>query len=101
MSDRTRPAVPAQKVAQNGSRTAEQIEADLTATRERLAETVDELVVRVQPKEIASRGAQRAKLVVMTADGRPRTARLVTAVVVTAAVVGTLHLLRTWVRRRG
>ncbi len=100
MSETKRPAVPEHKAHANGGRSAAQIEADLTVTRERLAATVDTLVERVQPKEVAARSAARAKLVVMTPEGRLRTGRLVTVALAAAAVIGTLKLLRVVVRRR-
>lgn len=97
MSDETRPVL-----RDNGhleGRTAKQIEADLAETRERLAATVDTLVERVQPREIASRSAAQARLVVMTPDGRLRVGRLVVVAVSAAAVFGALRLLRRRVRR--
>ncbi len=42
--------------------TAKQVEADLAASRQRLASTVDELAFRAQPKEIAKRQTESAKL---------------------------------------
>ncbi len=42
--------------------TAKQIEADLEASRKRLATTVDELAFRAQPKEIAKRQVESVKL---------------------------------------
>jgi hypothetical protein len=41
-------------------RTPDEIEADLAATRERLATTVNELSARLQPSAIAERGKERA-----------------------------------------
>ncbi|MGW5365663.1 DUF3618 domain-containing protein [Actinopolymorpha pittospori] len=80
-------------------RSAAEIEADLAATRERLAETVDALTARVQPKVLAARGADRAKLTVMAPDGTLRTERLIRLGVAVAGVVGALTLLRYLVRR--
>ncbi|GAA4987453.1 DUF3618 domain-containing protein [Actinopolymorpha pittospori] len=82
-----------------GPRSAAEIEADLAATRERLAETVDALTARVQPKVLAARGADRAKLTVMAPDGTLRTERLIRLGVAVAGVVGALTLLRYLVRR--
>jgi hypothetical protein len=53
-------------------RTAADIEADINATAQRLSATVDELVFRLSPAQIAKRGANGAKGLVITADGRPR-----------------------------
>jgi hypothetical protein len=65
------------------SQSPAQIEADIEATRERLAGTVDELATRVQPKEIARRSADdlKAKLQAAThaPDGSLRTERVAAA----------------------
>ncbi|HEX6326852.1 MAG TPA: DUF3618 domain-containing protein [Jiangellaceae bacterium] len=53
-------------------RTAAEIEADMNTTAQRLSATVDELVFRLSPAQIAKRGANGAKGLVITADGRPR-----------------------------
>lgn len=97
VGDTTRRAIPEQKRPSEDNRTPQEIEADLAETRERLAATVDALVQRVQPRELASRGAQRAKLTVMTRDGQLRTTRVVVAVAVAVAVVGVIVLRK----RRG
>lgn len=48
--------------AKPATRSAKEIEADLAATRERLAGTIDELAFRAQPKELAKRQVEEAKL---------------------------------------
>lgn len=72
------------------SQTPAQIEAEIEATRTRLAGTVDELATRVQPKEIARRSAEDAKAKLQAAthtpDGSLRTERV-------AAVGGAVGLL--------
>lgn len=77
------------------------IEAEIEATRARLAGTVDELGVRIHPKQIARHGVADAKAklraATMTPDGQPRVERL--AAVGAAAVV--LLALTIWRRRRG
>ena len=69
--------------------------------RRRLAGTVDELVVRAHPKEIARRGAesaqQRARDAVLTPDGRPRAERIAAIAAAVLAVLGLMLLSR---RRR-
>lgn len=42
--------------------TMKQVEQDLAASREHLAGTIDELAFRAQPKEVAKRQAESAKL---------------------------------------
>jgi hypothetical protein len=70
------------------------IERDIEATRARLAETVDQLSVRVHPKTVAARAGDdaRARLhdAIYLPDGKPRTERLAA---VGAAVAALLALL--------
>jgi hypothetical protein len=76
------------------------LEAHIERTRARLVGTVDELAVRLQPKEIARRGALdlRAKVdaVVRTSDGSLRVERLAAVAAAIAAIVS----LMVWNRRR-
>jgi uncharacterized protein DUF3618 len=53
------------------SRTPDQITADIAATRERLATTIDTLVYRAAPKTILSRQVHSLKSKFVTADGSP------------------------------
>lgn len=77
------------------------IEAQIEATRARLAGTVDELSVRLRPQEIARRGTAQAKVRLLrattTPDGQPRVERLAAA----GAAVVALLVLAIWRRRRG
>ncbi len=77
------------------------IERVIDERRRRLAGTVDELVVRAHPKEIARRGAagatQRARAAVLTPEGQPRPERLAAVV---AAFLVVLALFVTSRRRR-
>lgn len=61
-------------------KTAKQIESELAASRTRLAGTIDELAFRAQPKEIAKRQTESARLALTdatrTADGELRNDRL-------------------------
>lgn len=98
----TRPAVsPAPQAASNGSRTPAQIEADLVATRERLAATIDELVDRVHPRALAERGVAGAKAAVIDEDGKPRTDRIVKIAAGVGGAIVVLVLLRKFARGRG
>jgi hypothetical protein len=85
------------------AQTPAQIEAEIEATRLRLAGTVDELSTRVQPKEIARRSARGAKAKAYSAthteDGKLRTER-VAAVGAAAALLAGLASLRALRRRR-
>jgi MYXO-CTERM domain-containing protein len=77
------------------------IESDIEATRARLAGTVDELAVRLHPKEIGRRSVQDAKQRVHaathTSDGSLRTERIAAIAAAAVAVVGLLVAMR---RRR-
>lgn len=76
------------------------IEAQIEATRARLAGTVDELAVRLRPEEIGRRTAEevkaRVRAATTTPDGSPRVERLAA---VTAAVVA-LIAMSLWRKRR-
>jgi hypothetical protein len=92
-------------------RDADQIEADLGATRDRLAAAIEDLIDQVHPQRIKQRqvaGAKRllhtevekAKSLVFNARGDLRTDRLAIVGGATAGAVALLVLLRTLVRRR-
>jgi hypothetical protein len=76
-------------------RTAAEIEADINATAQRLSANVDELAFRLSPAQIAKRGVNGAKGLVITPDGRPR-AEVIGALA--GALVGAAFLL--WRSRR-
>jgi hypothetical protein len=77
------------------------IEAEIAATRARLASTIDELAVRAQPKEIARRQAESAKVklneATHTPTGELRVERIAAVVAAVVALVG----LVVWRRTRG
>ena len=88
------------------TQTPAQIEAEIEATRTRLAGTVDELAIRVQPKEIARRSAADAKAKLQeathTEDGALRTERVAAvggAALLLAVVIGLRARARS--RKRG
>jgi hypothetical protein len=64
-------------------RSENEIEADLSATRDRLARTVDELTFRASPAEIKRRQVERLRAkgneVAFDEDGEPRLDRLAAA----------------------
>ncbi|HEU4540044.1 MAG TPA: DUF3618 domain-containing protein [Jiangellaceae bacterium] len=76
-------------------RTAAEIEADMEVTTERLAASINELVGRLRPAQVARRRLASAKSLVTDANGRPR-AEVVGALV--GALVGAAVLL--WRSRR-
>jgi hypothetical protein len=94
------PAAPPASAAEALPTDPAELEAHIERTRARLVGTVDELATRLQPKEIARRGAAglRARLdaFVRTPDGSPRVERL-------AAIAGALAAMASlivWNRRR-
>lgn len=58
-------------MAEQRAKTAKEIEAELAATRNRLAGTIDELAFRAQPKELAKRQTEGLKLAVHDATHTP------------------------------
>ncbi|TWD82411.1 uncharacterized protein DUF3618 [Kribbella amoyensis] len=82
------------------ARTAEQIEADIAATRARLASTVDELVDRAHPKNVAKRQVEQAKSQVFDETGQLRTQKLAAIGGAVVGVVTVLLLIRRLVGRK-
>ncbi|MBL8929675.1 MAG: DUF3618 domain-containing protein [Kineosporiaceae bacterium] len=90
---------------QNGvSGSAAELEQVIAQRRAHLAATVDELVVRAQPKAIAARSVadarQRLTAVTHTEDGALRTQRLAAIGAAVLAVITTLSLIRRRANRR-
>jgi anti-sigma factor RsiW len=82
------------------ARTPEQIEADIAATRARLASTVDDLVERARPRNVARRQVEQAKAQVFDENGRLRTEKVVAVGGAAAAVIAVLLVIRLLVGRR-
>jgi anti-sigma factor RsiW len=87
-------------VSDTQARTTEQIEADIAATRARLASTVDELVDRAHPKNVAKRQVEQAKAQVFDERGELRTQKLVAVGAAAVGVIGMLIMIRKLVGRR-
>ncbi|MFF2654038.1 DUF3618 domain-containing protein [Streptomyces sp. NPDC058045] len=97
-------------VAEADARTPAQIEADIVGRRERLAQTLDEIGVRVHPKTIVgdakakavstvdhtlgrayvavNRAVSQVRSQFVTEEGEPRLERIVPAALLVAGVVG-------------
>src|SRR4051794_20377940 len=88
------------QVSDTKPRTAEQIEADIAATRARLASTVDELVDRAHPKNVAKRQVEQAKSQVFDETGQLRTQKLAAVAGAAVGLVAVLLLIRRLVGRR-
>ena len=82
----------------SGNRSTAQIEAEIAATRERLARTIDELAYRAQPRNIVRREVDSAKAAFTRAtrneDGSLRTERITAVLGASAAVLLGIGLLR-------
>jgi len=80
------------------TRSQKEIEAEIAATRERLARTVDELSFRVTPAEISRRQIASLKAsanrATFTETGEPRYDRLATTLITVAGVAIVLGLAR-------
>ena len=87
-------------MSDTNARTAEQIEADIAATRARLASTVDELVDRANPRNVALREVERAKAQVFDETGQLRTQKIAAVAGAAVGVIGVLLLIRRLVGRR-
>jgi hypothetical protein len=74
------------------------LERDIEATRERLADTIDQLVYRASPKTIARREVNAVKAYYVAPDGSPRTDNILKTAGVVAGVVAVVVALRTIVR---
>jgi hypothetical protein len=82
------------------SKTTAQIEADIAATRARLAATVDELVDKAHPKNVAKRQVEQAKAQVYDEQGNLRTQKLIAVGGAVAGALGVLLVIRGLVGRR-
>lgn len=74
------------------------LERDIEATRERLADTIDQLVYRASPKTIARREVNAVKAYYVAPDGSPRTDHILKTAGVVAGFVAVFVALRTIVR---
>lgn len=93
------------------TRTQSQIEADLGATRDRLAASVAALIDQVHPnrikqrqianvKQFANTELENAKSKIFNARGELRTGRIVRVAAAVAGIVAFLLIIRAIVRRR-
>ena len=73
-----------------GDRSPAEIEADIEATRARLAGTVDAIAEKVKPANVARRGIDSAKAQVVDDRGSLRPDRVAVLAVAVVAVVGLL-----------
>lgn len=86
--------------AKSGPSDPAAIEAEIEATRLRLASTVDELAVRVHPKTLATRGVEGAKVKARAAVTTPQGQLRVERIAAVAGAALSLLVLVVWRRRR-
>lgn len=72
------------------NRGLDSLESEIEATRERLADTIDQLAYRASPKTIARREIASLKAVYVAPDGSPRTDNMLKTA---GAVVGFVALV--------
>ena len=90
-----RPAAPpAPTPVATDSRTPAQIESDLSATRERMAATIDELQSRVTPSALAAQGRAKVKGLVVDEFGGVRVERIAVAGAVVIGLIVIRSLFR-------
>lgn len=83
----------------SAARTPDEIAADIAATRNRLAGTVDQLIYRSHPKTIATRQVASTKAHFVDAEtGAPKPAAILKVVGVAAGVIVGIYLLRKFLR---
>ena len=80
--------------------TPAEIEAEIEATRARLASTVDELVDKAHPRNVAKRQVEQARSQVYDAQGNLRTEKIATIAGAVAGVIVVLLVVRRLVNRK-
>ena len=70
------------------------LENEIEATRERLADTIDQLVYRASPKTIARREVASVKAVYVAPDGSPRTDNILKTAGAVVGLVAMMVVLR-------
>ena len=86
--------------ARPAPRSADEIEAQIAATRERLASTIDSLAVKVQPENLAKGAIDKVKGIFVKDDGGVRIERVAAVAVAVVGLVVVRHRLRSWSRSR-
>ena len=71
-----------------------QVEADIEATRERLAQSIDELLERTSPKNVVRREVAQVKAFFVDPQGGPRTENILKVVAGVVGVVGVVVVIR-------
>jgi hypothetical protein len=95
MSAKHRADVPA------GSRSPQDLEHDIETTRDRLADTLDELLFRIKPKTIIQRQIEETKAHFVDAHGQLRTEKVAAVAGAAVGVVAFFAVVRRLSHRRG
>ena len=83
------------------NRSPQDLEHDIEQTRDRLADTLDELLFRIKPKTIVQRQVEETKSHFVDAKGNVRPERVAAAVGAAAGVVAFFVVVRRLSKRRG
>ena len=78
----------------SAARTPDDIAADIAATRNRLAGTIDQLVYRAHPKTIVSRQLDSIRASFVNTDGSPRVDKIAKVAGIGVGIVATIVVLR-------
>lgn len=74
----------------NTPKTADQIAAEISQTRDRILATVASLQEYAKPENVAGRGIEKAKSFFVTPEGKARPERIAIAAAVVVGIVGLL-----------
>ncbi len=80
--------------APRGQQTPDQIVRDIEGTREQLAQTIDSLVDRTNPKNVARRTLDNVKAAFVNPDGSPRLDQIAKAGGAVVGVIAVVVVLR-------
>ena len=86
---------------QVANRSPQDLEHDIEQTRDRLADTLDELLFRVKPKTIVQRQIEETKSHFVDAQGNVRTEKVAAVVGATVGVVAFFLVVRRLPKRKG
>jgi hypothetical protein len=84
-----------------GSRSPQDLEYDIEQTRDRLADTLDELLFRIKPKTIVQRQIEETKSHFVDAQGHVRAERVAAVAGAAVGVVAFFVVVRRLSKRKG
>jgi hypothetical protein len=86
---------------QAANRSPQDLEHDIEGTRDRLADTLDELLFRIKPKTIVQRQVEETKSHFVDAEGNVRTERVAAVVGAAVGVVAFFVVVRRLSKNKG